>query len=295
MFSDSSCTDEVATGTASSSSIDLVSSNLPLGLATFAVQIENSLGNLSTCSTATATFTRTCPQTFGDFLQVPADNAVGVSADFCVMKYEARFYNIKPFSGSAGAAWNYISQVNARTACAALGSGYGLISNPEWQAIARNIEDQNSNCLYNTGANTCVGAGSFVHKRTHRLSTGEDIWDISGNAEEWVDWSVTCNVTSCDKAYKFGDTVDYWRDYSELDTKISSSDVININTAFSAHSTYNYGNNVGSYNPGSLTDREAVMRGGAWYNGGVGGIFNLSFYDPSLAYEQFGFRCTYNP
>ena len=333
LFSDSSCTDEVATGTATSSSIDLVSSNLPLGLATFAVQIENSLGNLSTCSTATATatFTRTCPQTFGDFLQVPADNAVGVSADFCVMKYEARFYNNKPFSGSAGAAWNYISQVNARTACAALGSGYGLISNPEWQAVARNIEDQNSNwlngvkgtdylnrgwsasnwsdgfdnnttapssaanCLYNTGANTCAGAGSFVHKRTHRLSTGEDIWDISGNVEEWVDWSVTCNGTSCDKAYKFGDTVDYWRDYSELDTKISSSDVININTAFSAHSTYNYGNNVGSYNPGSLTDREAVMRGGAWYNGGVGGIFNLSFYDPSLAYEQFGFRCTYKP
>lgn len=331
LFSDSSCTDEVATGTASSSSIDLVSSTLPLGLATFAVQVENSLGNLSTCSTATATFTRTCPQTYGDFIQVPADTNVGVSADFCVMKYEARISNGKPYSQSAWAAWNYISQVNARNACAALGSGYQLISNPEWQAIARNIEDQNINwlngvkgtdylnrgwsasnwsdgfdnttvapsaaagCLYNTGANTCAGAGAFVHKRTHRLSTGEDIWDISGNVEEWVDWNVTCNAGTCDKAYKFGDTVDYWRDYSELDTKISSGDVINLNTAFSAHSTYNYGNNVGSYNPASLTDKEAVMRGGAWYNGGVGGIFNLSFYDPTLGYEQFGFRCTFRP
>jgi formylglycine-generating enzyme required for sulfatase activity len=103
--------------------------------------------------------------------------------------------------------------LDAERACSNLGSGYTLINNAQWQAIARNIEGQLSNWTNGTTTGTnsintghsdnnpsqaCDGTVQNVEgdcltlnttasqKRTHDLSTGEVIWDIAGNVWEMV-------------------------------------------------------------------------------------------------------------
>ena len=109
------------------------------------------------------------------FLKCPANyvfvpkNTAYVSKDFCVMKYEAKaetnaggsydsdglsvnLSNYKPGSTASNLPWRSINRVNARTECQSLGSGYDLISNAQWQTIARNLELQGTN--WTTG--TCL-------------------------------------------------------------------------------------------------------------------------------------------
>jgi hypothetical protein len=99
-----------------------------------------------------------CPT---NYVFVPGNDGQGTT-DFCVAKYEMKALN----SGSLitdgnvaysaayvaasrpdGTPWVNISQTNAITECSAasLGTGYSLISNAQWQTIARNIESVNSN------------------------------------------------------------------------------------------------------------------------------------------------------
>lgn len=95
---------------------------------------------------------------------------------------------------------------------------YDLITNDEWQTIARNIEEQKSGSTNNWGTDSygdlslnhghadnapgqscnatneyvdgdCSNSGTetdFEEKRTNNLSNGEVIWDIGGNVMEWV-------------------------------------------------------------------------------------------------------------
>jgi hypothetical protein len=89
-----------------------------------------------------------------------------------------------------------------------------LVSNGEWQAVARNIESNITNWsggkvgegtvprghsdatpylslpltseadpYYGTGNSASSGS---EQKRTHQLSTGDVVWDLAGNVQEWV-------------------------------------------------------------------------------------------------------------
>ena len=114
--------------------------------------------------------------------------------------------------------WVNISQEDAITACQSMGEGYDLITNDQWQTIARSIEKNKWNWdlfagegrqlsvgnanIGNVGEalnarndNRCVtgpcgggGAQRNWHefRRSFRLSNKEFIWDISGNVAEWV-------------------------------------------------------------------------------------------------------------
>ena len=60
--------------------------------------------------------------------------------DFCVMKYEAKDDGYgTPVSIAANKPWVSIKRDDARSKCQSLGRGYDLISNDQWQTIARNI------------------------------------------------------------------------------------------------------------------------------------------------------------
>lgn len=93
-----------------------------------------------------------CPT---NYVSVPK-NLSYVSSDFCVMKYEAKaetnaggsydsdglsvsLGSYKPASVATNLPWRSINRINARSECQSLGFGYDLISNAQWQTIARNV------------------------------------------------------------------------------------------------------------------------------------------------------------
>ena len=114
-----------------------------------------------------------------------------------------------------------VSKREAIKACEALGEGYALINNNEWQTIARNIEGVDSNWSGGTAGNGDINRGHSAgdparsleahsdetkpcygiesdgtcgssstdkdKKRIHTLSNGEIIWDFSGNVWEFVE------------------------------------------------------------------------------------------------------------
>jgi hypothetical protein len=192
-----------------------------------------------------------CPT---DWIAVPGNTTYGTT-DFCVMKYEARLeydgsivpdgnvnndaqYDwavqyggptdglFRAVSAAEGQPWVYIRRgengaatgAGAIEACQALGAGYDLLTNAEWQTIARDIEAQqsgptnnwvvdgssdttlNSGHTDNSPAQSCDSGRELVDTdcldsggesdpselRTHHLSNGELIWDVAGNAWEWV-------------------------------------------------------------------------------------------------------------
>ena len=140
-------------------------------------------------------------------------------AAFCVAKYEMK----EDGSGSAistsqGAPWVNIDRIDAQAECAAIGAGYDLINNEQWQAMVRNIEAVGSNWdggrigsvgglnrghsdsfpayplpAHSNDHQGCHATGQqcglsswSTQKRTHVLLGGEVVWDVAGNAWEWI-------------------------------------------------------------------------------------------------------------
>lgn len=145
--------------------------------------------------------------------------------NFCVAKYEMKLSTVTGniVSQAAGLPVTGRSRNAAVAACRQLGSGYDLISNEQWQTIAKKIagvkENWSSGIAYqgvvnqghfdttpnttlaaSTDNDSCFGTGETcdlstwnAQRRTHRLPGGDIIWDISGNVWEWVNnnyWTV---------------------------------------------------------------------------------------------------------
>ena len=138
--------------------------------------------------------------------------------DFCTMKYEAKHRDerseseyrhviVRAESSSDGMPITRVSIEDAVRFCKENGPNFDLISNDQWQSIARNIEREDANWSFNstdvrygnrlnTGNITSVKVGGVEDelsleewrqdKRSHRLSNGEYIWDFSGNLWELV-------------------------------------------------------------------------------------------------------------
>ena len=139
--------------------------------------------------------------------------------EFCVSKYEMKRSNSgNAVSKAAGEPWVGITRQKAIKECRSLGSEYDLISNEQWQTIARNItsvpanwstgqvasgelnkgyydgfsqsglpastDELTGNC-YKTGKECSQNSWNTL-RRTHMLSNGNIIWDFSGNVSEWI-------------------------------------------------------------------------------------------------------------
>jgi len=173
-----------------------------------------------------------CP---AGYLLVEASSAAflgPVNTDFCVAKFEMRAVRSSNFildadgsnagaplavgqyfpeSRSDGLPWQFISENQAETECASLGSGYHLITNDEWMTLASTIEAQSYNwntCAQgqgglfsglngrsavsnlsdpysDTGATSSDAYGLGGEKRrVFYLPNGERIWDLAG----WSEW-----------------------------------------------------------------------------------------------------------
>jgi len=261
------------------------------------------------------------------FIAVPGSSIYGTN-DFCVMKYEAKNAggNI-PTSIATGNPWVSISQTNAITyspnvvGC----TGCHLISEAEWMTIARDVmlvpsnwsggavgsgyifSGHNDNDPTNilaadasdlngyAGTNDSSGdlgvTGTMVgdtQRRTLTLTSGEVIWDFSGNVAEW-----TSNQVSGGQPGMSGDNYAIWVEYPAVN--VNGSLPVNpfpSGTGISGAGTWNSAKGIGDLvsSPGDNTLRPYV-RSGAYYDKVHAGILYLNLGSTiGSSYTDRGFR-----
>ena len=282
-----------------------------------------------------------CPS---NYVYVPGDSVMGTS-DFCVAKYEMKLDKnlgggIEPDGNSfggwssgwiarsdpSGKPWGRIDQLRALSSCNSLDDGtydYHLITNNEWQSIARNVENVDSNwtagevgsgCLYrgNCGTNDACGYAStstIAERVTDTdpkakliLSNGEEIWDLAGNLSEWVDYDSDGNT----------DSISYTGPGAMSDHELNSTEAVGTFSGF-----YNGGDSLDltslAFQPSNknYTSTEgmgkiyilagsqtamALVRGGYNNDDEKAGVFSASLYiDSTLSDTATGFRCATSP
>jgi formylglycine-generating enzyme required for sulfatase activity len=203
-----------------------------------------------------------------------------------------------------------------------LGAGYDLISNAQWQAVAREIELAQTAGVYlnwsngsTSGANAlnrghsdntpfsdlaastdndpCFGTGQvncanntsvdFGQKRTHTLPSGEVIWDVAGNVYEWVKLDIVAGPP-----YEGGNNFISQQPWT---TDLNHPEMWGPFGNYSAKSSGEYGGLGYGYLGFS---GGAVIRGGNWNHVGDSGVFYARLDEgPLMSSIILGFRCVY--
>lgn len=261
----------------------------------------------------------------GTWIPVPGDTVYSTT-DFCVMKYAASDVNNVATSDAGGAPWVNVTQSFAKNACQNLGAGYHLVTNSEWMTIAANAANRSDNWTggaVGSGAlvkghsdsspgsvcapdssdgkawvhgGTCTGqlqgALGAEQRRTFSLSNAEILWDLSGNAWQWVDLSnATSKPTPANNSWqKFGDltpTVD-----------MTLAMLVPRNAAQSWWTdTWSTSEGVGWYRGGTNGSGGALRRGGNGVaDANRSGLFTADLTVESEYADGFtSFRCAWHP
>ena len=237
-----------------------------------------------------------------------------------------------PLSQASNTPWVNIDQQDSITECASLGKGYHLITNDEWMTIASNIAGQNSNWSSGTvgtgslyrghsddsptvacpadanDANAYVedDAGTdctaypnngteddeATQRRTHTLSNGQVIWDLAGNAREWVSY-----FNNSDKPYDADDLgpVDSWREHTDIDTFGSAMSQTDLVSQAAIDGGWTSTESIGRYRAGAYASNSGgggLQRGGRFDVGIGAGVFTARLFGlPTFSLPTLGFRC----
>ena len=245
-----------------------------------------------------------CPS---NYVSVPALNGY-TTQNFCVSKYGMKDSASLPTAQAAGLPWVLISRDQAISSCRSLGTHFDLISNAEWQATALNIANQGVNWSsgiayigelnrgysnnYSSGSSAaspddnqaCFGTGQVCsssqwsdQRRTHVLSSGGVIWDLSGNVWQWV----SDNYSQGPSANQY--IIDLT---GVLRTQFGNNQI--CQTPGAGACGFGYGQ-FGS--PGG-----AIARGDTYAGGSGAGVFAVDLRDsPSYQNSIIGYRCVYHP
>ncbi|MGI9548431.1 MAG: hypothetical protein ACR2M7_00405 [Bdellovibrionales bacterium] len=231
---------------------------------------------------------------------------------FFVMKYEAKLkkagINSKALSEARGRPIASISYSDAEDLCKNNGIRYNLITNSQWQNIARDIESVNDNWsagrarviegnLLNCGlargasqaaskdddddcAKTSCSRGWDYNRRTHLLSSGDRIWDICGNVGEVMRDAHSGATTGSDYIYELGGT---------LKDKFGPAKDYNL-ISLSRNSGY-FGLGEFKMNRGG----EVIVRGSPGRSPGIFSTEVTAKRSSGRAGHGTGFRCVYLP
>jgi len=283
-----------------------------------------------------------------NWVKVPGNSSLLVN-DFCMMKYEAKQSGVTAISNWSGNPWVSINQTYAADRCSALGSGYHLIRDREWNAVVSNVVNvpanwftanagasSGSTCLFgghmecdaapcnvafnassddaqgwwngtinaNVATATCPftpneGRG-LETRRTFYFSTGDVVWDLSGNVWEWTDGSITSNA--CSDGTMPVPCASAWIQYTSITNFMSVNWTRLPNAAWNSSygvgqvyvdSNCAYGYDFGNEHCGvGDHSTHAFLRGGYWGYGASAGAWALDLrYAPSNAPSSIGFRC----
>lgn len=217
-----------------------------------------------------------------------------------------------------GIPWVNISQVNARAQCSNVGAK--LINNSERMTIARNIESQptnwqggeigngslnrghsNSNpnnsleainndlegCYGYTNNRNCSGGIWHINKRTHTLSNGEVIWDMSGNVWNWLNDDIQAmNKPNSNSGL-------FWQDWTVFNN-MGNYGIFSYDMLRASNSSWNASQGGGQYAAGSITGSSsfALRYGGIWFDGIRASFYSIGAYlSPNTPDGAIGFRC----
>jgi len=247
------------------------------------------------------------------YFEDPDSNLYGKTY-FYVMKYQARNNGGVPQSTGDGLPWTNISQLDAIQK--SKDAGYHLITNWEWMAIARDIEQVADNWtggavgsgmikrgnVGTTDDGSYDGAdpetGILNDKAKLKLSNGEEIYHFSGNVWEWVDET----KTTTELLANFNSQSSNWYEYNGTIVADFSKAIILPYSMAGPKAAHNSANGVGkiyvdtdaSWSNNTPYDNtiHAFLRGGYWNNGANAGVFALYLnFSPSYSYTSVGFRC----
>ena len=247
-----------------------------------------------------------CPS---GFIPVPGSITYG-TADFCVMKYEAKNAGGGvPESTESGAPWVNISQTTAITNSAnvAACTDCHLITEAEWLTIAQNVLSVNSNWSDGTVGNGCIFRGNVGTldacgydgadpefgtgrnaKASLTLTNGEVIWDFAGNVWEWTSGTSTTGQPGIT-----GESAYAWKQWNTVTTAGTlSPSVLPSDTGISGAGDWTSTKGIGQlFSNASETGLRGFRRSGGPSGSGTGGVLTLYLTDdPSYASAFIGFR-----
>lgn len=249
-----------------------------------------------------------CPE---NYVFVYGNLSLGTN-DFCVMKYEAKNVGGVATSQASGTPWVSINQTDAITAASAAGGH--LITEAEWMTIAADVlsvkhnwsgGEAGSGYIYqgyvaggsvstlsassddNDGLHGITGGTGNTSgtnsQRTLLLSSGDTIWDFSGNVWEWTQQAIGISTHTVSQIGYSGDVGSVCRDYTfgglSLGNLPIASRPVSLAGVEGLGDVVNWGRirGVGSicYNY-EHTNARAFSRGGGWDDEDVAGVLALS-------------------
>ncbi|MDL9980088.1 type IV pilin protein [Microbacterium sp. ASV49] len=258
---------------------------------------------------------------------VYGNSALGTS-DFCVMKYEAKNDGSgNAVSTASGSPWVSIAQSAAIAAATAAGGH--LITEAEWMTIAADVLSVSYNWTggkvgsgyifkghinNNPGSALAAstddsdalngitgGTGTTVDRNGPRvlyLSSGDTIWDFSGNVYEWTQQAVGTPTLTMNQVGVSGDAAWSWREWTlgslslgNLATSSRPSTLASIDS-LSGVSAWGSAQGVGMvYANYADTGTRAFRRGGFYASGSSGGVMTVATEQPSsYSASSLGFR-----
>lgn len=242
--------------------------------------------------------------------------------DFCVMKYEAKNVGGVPTSQASGTPWVSITQPNAIIASQAAGGH--LLTEAEWMTIAADVlsvkynwsetevgsgyvyqghvnngpdaalaaSDDDSDALYGItdGTGDTPGTNS---SRVLWLTSGDAIWDFSGNVWEWTSQQQAMNQVGVP-----GDSGFVWREWTRTVLSLGNLPTASIPDTLATVeglediTNWNSDQGVGKlYANYSDTATRVFRRGGNWNNMNDAGVLTLHLDRPPTNSNGFiGFR-----